>query len=536
MDLIVGGKMGNKINLNLCANYNNREFKKAIVNGLLCYYAIEKLRLTIKGFQKDELDMFYVYEEYKEVIDESNNVTFAHIREWGDHKRNSYLRLLEIVDKLDNLASDAGLIERGSLYKSFNDDCVNYGLQLTLCSIDRTCIDLNQVEIKEEYLSSCLAEVMTVDEGQFLSDISTMQIEMTPLDTRAHRNSFIEKKLNKLNSLASMAESTLDRGFTSLNKDLMSSYSRLYRIIHGLLSDSEKVDESRKVYRLVAPYRKTLDKLENKLVEANELKRQLTLHKKKLKDALDSREISAGEGEDNQFKAESLGIDYDAQVFVTEDYYNKIDYTIARVNNAMEEITKRYNVLDKVEIALKGAVPSESEMKRYSALSFKFQDLYTRLELAKSQVNKDDEAFKEAIKTAIYGLGVLLNLTIEGKDIFMRNTLMSGIFNSVNFMYDIVDDKNKSVELSQIKFVTSRLADYTDLNMSFSKDLQTYRHVCNNVIRDIAILMGKPFNFNGMMEIIETIDLAIKQIESLKEDLDKNHKKQSQMLSDILNV
>ena len=118
----------------------------------------------------------------------------------------------------------------------------------------------------------------------------------------------------------------------------------------------------------------------------------------------------------------------------------------------------------------------------------------------------------------------------------MRNTLLSGVFNSVNFMYDIVDDKNKSVELSQIKFVTSRLADYTDLNMSFSKDLQTYRHVSNNVIRDIAILMGKPFNFYGMLEIIETIDLAIKQIESLKEDLDKNHRKQSQMLSDILNV
>ena len=528
--------MGNKINLNLCANYNNREFKKAVVNGLLCYYAIEKLRLTIKGFQKDELDMFYIYEEYKEVIEESNNVTFAHIREWGEYKRSSYLKFLDIVDKLDTLASDAGLIEKGSLYKSFNDDCVNYGLQLTLCNIDRTCIDLDKVEIKEEYLTSCLEEIINVDEGQFLSDISTMQIEMTPLDTRSHRNAFVEKKINKLNSLAKMAENTLDREFISLNKDLMHSYTKLYKIIHGLLSDSEKMDEARKVYRLVGPYRKVLDKLENKLVEANELKRQLTLHKKKLKDALDARNVASIDGEENQFNRETFDIDYDAQVFVTEDYYNKIDYTIARVNEAMQEISRRYNVLDKVEIALKGAVPSESEMKRYSALSFKFQDLYTRLELAKSQVNKDDEAFKEAIKTAIYGLGVLLNLTIEGKDIFMRNTLLSGVFNSVNFMYDIVDDKNKSVELSQIKFVTSRLADYTDLNMSFSKDLQTYRHVSNNVIRDIAILMGKPFNFYGMLEIIETIDLAIKQIESLKEDLDKNHRKQSQMLSDILNV
>ena len=98
---MVGGKMGNKINLNLCANYNNREFKKSIINSLLCYYAIEKLRLTIKGFQKDELDMFYIYEEYKNIIEESNNVTFAHITQWGDFKRHCYLELLEVVNKLD---------------------------------------------------------------------------------------------------------------------------------------------------------------------------------------------------------------------------------------------------------------------------------------------------------------------------------------------------------------------------------------------------------------------------------------------------
>lgn len=535
--MLVGGKMGNRIELNLCANYNNEEFKNAVVEGFLCYYTIEKLRLTIKRFQKDELDMFYIFEDYKEVIEDSENVTFAHISEWGEHKHNSYVALTKIVERLDTLASDAGIIEKGDIIREFDTDCVNYALSLQMCDIDRTHIDLADVVVKPEDLESCLAEIITVDEGQFLSDISTMKIEMMPLDTRKHRNSFIEKKIKRLNSLAKMAESTLENDFVKLNKELMSAYSKLYKIIHGLLTDSEKVDETRKVYRLVGPHRKVLDRLENKLAEANELKRQLTLHKNKIGASLQSRQEEINNIlQESPFEKESLEHDVDAQVFVTEDYYNKIKYSIEWVNRVEEEITRRYNILDKVEIALKGAVPSENEMKRYSALSFKFQDLYTRLELAKSQVNKDDKAFQEALQAAIYGLGVLLILTVEGKDIFMRNTLSMGVFNCVNFMFDIVDNKNKSVELSQIKFVTTRLEEYTSLNMSFSKDLQTYRHVCNNVIRDVAILMGKPFNYDGMMEINEVIDLAIKQIESLKDDLDKNHREQSQLIGDILNV
>ena len=63
-----------------------------------------------------------------------------------------------------------------------------------------------------------------------------------------------------------------------------------------------------------------------------------------------------------------------------------------------------------------------------------------------------------------------------------------------------------------------------------------FRRVCNNTIRDIALLMGKPFSIDTMGDIINTISLAIDQVKELVETLNRNHVEQTKVLGDILNI
>ena len=221
---------------------------------------------------------------------------------------------------------------------------------------------------------------------------------------------------------------------------------------------------------------------------------------------------------------------------MTGEYVESIENSIKRINEIEEEITRRYKILDKVENALKSAIATESELKRYSGISFKFEDLYVRLELARSQIKKQDKDFTQALNTAITGLGVLINLGLEGKDVFMRNNLLTAVFGCVNGVYDIVENENRSVELSQISFVTSRLIQYSKSSSIFTKDMQTFRRVCNNTIRDIAMMMGKPFSLKTMLEIVDVIDLAITQVQDVLESINKNHEEQTRQLGDIFNI
>ena len=49
-------------------------------------------------------------------------------------------------------------------------------------------------------------------------------------------------------------------------------------------------------------------------------------------------------------------------------------------------------------------------------------------------------------------------------------------------------------------------------------------------------MMGKPFNLQTMIEICETIELSISQIEELLRTINDNHVEQTVLLGDILNV
>lgn len=521
----------------MCANYVNDDLKSAITNCILCDYIIDELRLAIKRFSKEDLDLFYVHEDFKSAIEKSKNVSFATIGDWESNKIDSYSDCLGIVATIDAMASEQGKIEAGTLIEEFREKTQEYLIQLSSCEMDIDHIDLGTMDVKEEFMKNLLHELTLVDEGQFLSDLGMMQVEMLPLDVHKYRNKFLEGKLRKGESIALSCDRALEREFERLHKDVMSSYDKLYKIAHDALNDGEKTDKARDVVECIPPHRRTLDKLENRLTEANEIKRLITIREKRIKSEMVTRlQEFEKQLEETPYEREGISRQIDAYKFVMEEYLTKIGLVVNAINEVEEEITERYKILDRVEVALRGAIPSENELKRYTSLSFKFEDLYVRLELAKSQVKDKNKDFVTAINTAIRGLGVLINLGYEGKDVFVRNSLLSAVFNSVNGIYDLVDDENKSVELTQIKFVTTRLVQYSQLNNVFMKDLQTFRHICNNVIRDVAIMMGKPFNLKTMLEIIDTIDLAIKQVQEVVDTLNKNQVTETQLLGDILNV
>lgn len=529
--------MEKKIELNLCANYQLSELKDSIINSVLCDYVIEELRLAIKRFNKEDLDLFYIYEDFKVAIEKGNQITYSSINDWKQNKIDTYQDCLRIVVALDDLAAKEGKIAAGELIEEFGATIQDYAILLSVIEVTLNSIDFKGVEVRDEFVENLISQLSLVDEGQFLSDLGLMKIDMYPLDVNKFRNKFVEQKLSKINKIADDVERSLWNEFERLHNEITKAYDKLYKIAHAALSDGEKVDAEAKVVKLVKPHRLILDALENRLTAANEIKRQLSIHSDKLQDSMDDANGKFdADLQERPYEQETIERDRDGMLFVTAEYIDKIVEARVRINQIEEEIAERYKILDRVENALDGAIATESEMKRYSNLAFKFEDLYVRLALAKSQIKDKDPDFVVALNTAITGLGVLVNISLSGKEIFMRNNLLSAVFGCVNGIYDIVDNKNKSVELSQVKFVTTRLVKYSVLNNTLTKDLQTFRHVCNNTIRDVAMMMGKPFNLRTMVDIVENIQLSIEQLQELVKTLDENHVEQTRVLGDIFNI
>ncbi len=529
--------METKFNLDLCANYSQEKLKSAVCNCILTDYVIEKLRQTIKKFNKEDIDLFYVYEDFKNTIEKGNMVTFGGIDGWEENKVAVYQDCFNLVVTLDDIVSKAGLAESGTIIEEFRTDCQDYLVLLNLCDITCESIDLSMVDVRQDYIDNLRTQLAFVDEGQFLSDIAGMRIEVSVLDTLKPRHKYIEQRLAKAQKVINAVATSLDNEFEKLHNDIMDCYDKFHKIAYSSLSDGEKSNAARDVCKMTTPHKRILDKLENKLTTANELKRQLFISAKKIKQDMPEKlaELDA-KLEERPYETEEVKRAKDAYLFVNNEYLEKIDATIQLVNKVAADISERYNMLDRIDASLRSAIPSESEMKRYSTLTFKYEDLYVRLALAKSQIKNKDKDFETALKGAMLGLKVLSHQAKEGKELFMRNSLLSMVFNCVNGIYDLVDTKNKSLELTQVKFVTSRLVKYSLLNSNFVADLRTFRHVCNNTIRDVAIMMGRPFNLQTMIEICETIELATNQIEELIRTINDNHVEQTHLLGDILNV
>lgn len=528
--------MESKINLQLCANYTSEQLKSAMTECLVGDYIVDKLGQAIKRFNKEDLDLFYVYEGFKKAIENRKDVSFSSLESWKENHISNANNCMEIVGNLDKLACEMDKIKDGELLESFVKDVEEFRTALDSMSVQFEDVSFPEV-VKEEYISNLINQLTLVDEGQFLFELGTMKFDMVPLDINKNRNKFVEKKLRRANAIFDNATKILNNEFKALLSEVSNSYKTSYKIAHATLSDGEKADESRKIHKIIPPHRHILDKLEDKFTEANEIKRQLHIHEQRLIEQKNQKiEELKTLIEENPGEKEGYEREMDSIAFVTGEYLASIKTSIERINEIEEVISDRYKILDRVENALKTAIPSENEMKRYSSISFKFEDLYVRLELAKSQVVNKDKDFVKAINTAIMGLGVLINLGLEAKDVFMRNTLLTAIFNSTSGIFDLVENENKSVELTLINFVTTRLVQYSMLDNNFTKDMQLYRHVANTAIRDIAMMMGKPFSIATMLDIIETIDIAIKQIQELVDTVNKNHEEQTLLLGDIFNI
>lgn len=529
--------METKFNLQLCANYSNEKLKSAICNCVLADYIIEKLRTTIKKYNDEDIDLFYIYEDFKNVIEKGNRITFADIEGWQANKIEVYQDVFKLVVTLDDILAKASLIESGSVIEEFRKDCQEYLILLCLCDIDCKSVDFSMVDVRPEYIDNLKTQLALVDEGQFLSDLAGMRFETIALDTSSSRHKYIEQRLLKAQKIANSVSASLEREFDRLHDDISSCYKKFYKIAYSSLSDAEKASAARDVCKVTTPHKRTLDRLENKLTNANELKRKLFISQKKLKeDSVAKLAEFDSRLEEKPYEREDVDRQRQAFLFVHNEYLERIDSSIKMIDDIANQISERYNMLDRIDASLRSAIPSESELKRYSSLTFKYEDLYVRLALAKSQIQNKDKDFETALKASMLGLKVLSHLASEGKELFIRNSLLSMVFNCVNGVYDLVDTKNKSLELKQIKFVTTRLVKYSLLNSNFVADLRTFRHVCNNTIRDVAIMMGKPFNLQTMIEISETIELSINQIQELITTINNNHLEQSQLLGDILNV
>ena len=181
-------------------------------------------------------------------------------------------------------------------------------------------------------------------------------------------------------------------------------------------------------------------------------------------------------------------------------------------------------------------IETDEDMSKYTSLGFKFQDLRNRLEISKSQVLKDDKIMMELLDTAVTGLGVLIKFAVSSKDVYMRNSMLHSILNCVTEMHEIVDGANKDMESSQIAFLNTRLGEYSNANTALDNDMTTFRHVAKNAIRDISIMMSKTLKISSVREIVDYLDITLKQLEQLLNNINKKHEEQAQILQDILKI
>jgi len=235
-------------------------------------------------------------------------------------------------------------------------------------------------------------------------------------------------------------------------------------------------------------------------------------------------------------KKDIIEHELDSSIYLTDTYINQIDSIGESLDQLKEKIAEHFNVLDRLENALKSAIPTEEEMKKYSAVSFKLQELIVRLENAKSQVSKEDSEVKTLIDTAVAGLTTMIAYAIDIKELFMRNSLMSASFKAVNSLYDFTNGLDKYTELTQIKDMTVNLSKYSEVYTEFSSKLVEFRELGNNTIRDLSITMGKAINGVNLLEIIGIIDERIQLVQAINNTLIENNEKQYEILNEIMNI
>ena len=525
--------MDTKYKLNLSKSYSINSLASAVVTSLTAEYLIDIIRDELKKYSAKQ-DLTNFMDRLAELIDESYDVSFSNMEYWLDKKSSTNSDMLKLVVDLDKTLTDKKVISERDIVNEIQDKFNHFVVSLADLIINEDFIDCSRVDLKKEYINSTLEQLRLLDEGVVLSSLMEMQLEFTPLDTKQDKNKFIEKKLSTINRIARNVETTFDTNYGKLLEQITGMYDKFYGICYSDLTDGEKAEKARKVIKEINPYRLVLDDLENKLSKANELKRQLAIHKKHLLENLETKKSEYQNSNADDEAKELIKASLDSASAVSDSYLSQIEYSVDRINDIEKRITEHYKVLDMLENALKTAVPSEEELKRYSAVIFKVQELLVKLEQNKTQMTKDEKKLKYTNKTAKTGLQAILTYAKEIKDIFMRNSMVVAIFRAVDALEDFATDQNKAIRLKNMQNLTTKISKFNDLQKDFNNDLVTYRRISNDLIRDISITLGKGVNEDSMLSVVDLINTNLTQLQKLSESLQDNNSKQIEVLSSIL--
>ena len=278
-----------------------------------------------------------------------------------------------------------------------------------------------------------------------------------------------------------------------------------------------------------------LDKLENKLTKGNELKRQLTLNKKKLTSELEEKISSF----DEQIKEDGNNADiYEGKKstlrFVTEEYVSAIDAAIAKINQLEEEIAERYKKLDLLNSSLKSSIPTDGELKKYSAVPFKFQELSNKLDNARSTIN--DTEIKTLMSTMGQGLKSLVSAGEDLKELYMRNALVSATFKTMDVILDFAESENKGEHLKKMLTLNSELQKYSKLSLDMAEDFLKCRTIANDATRNIALTMCKNYTKTSLKDISKQIETCYEGMDEILNRLENNNKVEIEIIKSILSL
>lgn len=509
--------------MRLSVKYDDETIVSALIGGLCFDYVLDEIRTNIaeaKNIQKSD-----IYETLQTIASDGARVDFISLQDWTDNKtfvRDELLALATIIDM--RIVSVDGA---SNFTESLMDSMDEFVKGISSLKVVDGDIDTKDSSLQAELLSKVVEQMTLVSENEFLVELATKDLDFTPLQTKPFVNGFIEKKISKLNTICTKLSEKLNSDYSSLQDMVVNTNDKFYAISNEAITDTEKAEKASKAIRVINSHRALIDKVEDGLVEATEYARQLTLHKDKLRNTEVSEDMSARD-------AMAMGV-------VNEQYLIQIDEARDRLSQLKLDLEKRRKMLDGIELAFKSAIPAENDMKKYTSIKHKLQDLQNRLDIASSQVVLDARS-KDLLTVNKSGLDALIQIYTDGKDVFMRNTLMSGIFASVNALYSLGENEDKVLEKSQKKFISKQLLEYSIKNSTLTKDLQTFRKIGEDIVRDVAIILGKPISLANLKEMAEVIELAVNQSSQMFDMIDKNHKDQVNqistgvLLTDVFNV
>lgn len=526
--------MENKFKLRLDSGVDLNSINSATVLCVSSEYLIDLIKDVFKKYNKNGTLNTYL-EEFSKLVDKSYDVAFSGFLPWIANKSNAFVSMMDLVKRCDEKLNELEVVTAGQVLDTLQVDLNEYIMSLGSIVVDHTNLDLGNLQIKKEYVDSTIEQLTLMNESHLLSTLSASQIEMTPIDFSEHKNLTIEKKINTLDEVTKSAKNLFDGDYDKLLDVIMSLYTKFYKLSNEKLTDGEKTENARKLIKDLQPHKKLLDKLEDKLTKGNELKRQLLLHKNKLIEVM----TEEGRKFDNQLNEDINNADIyknkkSTLFFSSYEYINSIDLATNEINKLEEDIANRYKTIDLLMSSLKSSIPTEGEMNKLSAIPFKFQELANKQENYKSTTT--DDGVKIVINSLVKGFKALVVAGNDLKELYMRNSLVSATFKTVDAMLDFAESENKGERVKNMLFVNNALEKYLKLSLKMAEEFSGCRKIANDTIRNIAMMMCKPYTRKNLDEMYIQMNMCYLKMDKYIKDLEDGNREEINLIKEILSL